>query len=92
VILKSGMTLDADDFQFENDREEQLSRLEHAFRYGTISEMEKLMILGRLKDNNDNRTRSAESLDISVRTLRNKLNEYSVPKKGRVSREETSAV
>ncbi len=92
VILKGGMTLDADDFQFENDRDEQLSRLEHAFRHGTISEMEKLMILSRLKDNGDNRTRSAESLDISVRTLRNKLNEYSVPKKGRVSREETPAV
>jgi two-component system response regulator AtoC len=92
VILRRGMTLDSDDFQLENDREEQLSRLEHAFRCGTISEMEKLMILSRLKDNNDNRTRSAESLDISVRTLRNKLNEYSVPKKVRVPREEPSAI
>lgn len=81
VILRSGSTLDADYFQFENEREEQMSRIEHAFRYGSIREMEKLMILNRLKDNNENRTRSAETLDISVRTLRNKLNEYNVPKR-----------
>jgi DNA-binding NtrC family response regulator len=81
VILRSGMKLDVDYFQFENEREEQLSRVEQAFRFGTIREMEKLMILNRLKDNRNNRTRSAETLDISVRTLRNKLNEYNVPKK-----------
>jgi DNA-binding NtrC family response regulator len=89
AILRSGMKLDADYFQFENEREEQLYKVEHAFRYGSIRDMEKLMILSRLKDNNQNRTRSAETLDISVRTLRNKLNEYNVPKKQ--SREETSA-
>ncbi|MCK4773675.1 MAG: sigma-54-dependent Fis family transcriptional regulator, partial [Candidatus Krumholzibacteria bacterium] len=81
TLLRSGATLDSDYFQFENDREEQLSRVENAFRFGTIREMEKLMILNRLKDNENNRTRSAETLDISVRTLRNKLNEYNVPKK-----------
>lgn len=81
TLLRSGATLDSDYFQFENDREEQLSRVENAFRFGTIREMEKLMILDRLKDNENNRTRSAETLDISVRTLRNKLNEYNVPKK-----------
>jgi DNA-binding NtrC family response regulator len=83
VILGSGRKLDADYFQFENEREEQLSRVEKAFRFGTIREMEKLMILNRLTDNRNNRTRSAETLDISVRTLRNKLNEYNVPKKHR---------
>jgi DNA-binding NtrC family response regulator len=83
VILRSGMKLDADYFQFENEREEQLSKVEQAFRFGTIREMEKLMILNRLKDLQSNRTRSAETLDISVRTLRNKLNEYNVPKKHR---------
>jgi len=81
VVLRSGMTLEDDYFQFENEREEQLSIVERAFRFGTIREMEKLMILNRLKDNRNNRTRSAETLDISVRTLRNKLNEYDVPKK-----------
>jgi DNA-binding NtrC family response regulator len=83
AILRSGMTLDADFFHFEDDREEQLSRVEKAFRFGTIREMEKLMILNRLKDNQNNRTRSAETLEISVRTLRNKLNEYNVPKRHR---------
>ena len=83
VILRSGMKLDEDYFQFENEREEQLSKVEHAFRFGSIRDMEKLMILNRLKDEHDNRSRSAATLDISVRTLRNKLNEYNVPKKMR---------
>ena len=92
VVLRGGMTLDADYFQFENDREEQISRIEQAFRYGTVREMEKLMILARLKEHRDNRTRSAETLDISVRTLRNKLHEYNVPRKGAgVTSEELSA-
>jgi DNA-binding NtrC family response regulator len=81
VVLRGGQTLDADYFQFENERQEQLSIVERAFRFGTIREMEKLMIMNRLKEQGDNRTRSAETLDISVRTLRNKLNEYNVPKK-----------
>jgi len=93
VILRSGMKLDADYFQFENEREEQLSRVEHAFRFGSIRDMEKLMIMNRLTDNRNNRTRSAETLDISVRTLRNKLNEYNVPKKHQQrSAEEMSSV
>lgn len=42
----------------------------------TIAEMEKRLILKTLKQTNNNRTKSAEILDISVRTLRNKLNQY----------------
>ncbi len=42
----------------------------------TISEMEKKLILETLKSVNSNRTIAAELLGISVRTLRNKLNEY----------------
>lgn len=42
----------------------------------TIAEMEKRLILKTLKNTNNNRTKSAEILDISVRTLRNKLNQY----------------
>ena len=41
-----------------------------------LSEMEKRLIYKALAASNDNRTRAAEMLGISVRTLRNKLNEY----------------
>jgi DNA-binding NtrC family response regulator len=50
--------------------------MERTFRRGSIREMERLMIFDRLNQLGQNRTRSAESLDISVRTLRNKLREY----------------
>lgn len=42
----------------------------------TLRETEKYLILKNLEENNGNRTQTAESLGISVRTLRNKLNEY----------------
>ncbi|MCI0451808.1 MAG: helix-turn-helix domain-containing protein [Candidatus Latescibacteria bacterium] len=50
--------------------------VESVFRRGSIRDMERLMILDRLARLNQNRTRSAESLAISVRTLRNKLRDY----------------
>ena len=43
---------------------------------GTIYSMEKELILKTLQDLNDNKTRTAERLGISIRTLRNKLNDY----------------
>ncbi len=43
---------------------------------GTVAEMEKQLIMQTLKLTNNNRTRAAELLGISIRTLRNKLNEY----------------
>ncbi len=42
----------------------------------TVAEMEKQLIHLTLESTNDNRTRAAEILGISIRTLRNKLNEY----------------
>lgn len=50
--------------------------VESVFERGSIRDMERLMILDRLARLNQNRTRSAESLEISVRTLRNKLRDY----------------
>lgn len=41
-----------------------------------LSEIEKRLILQVLRENNGNRTRSAEELGISVRTLRNKIREF----------------
>jgi len=42
----------------------------------TLREIEREMILMKIKKYNGNRTETAKSLGISVRTLRNKLNEY----------------
>ncbi|MCB0336587.1 MAG: sigma 54-interacting transcriptional regulator, partial [Bdellovibrionales bacterium] len=42
----------------------------------TVHEVEKQLILETLKSTNDNRTQAAKLLGISIRTLRNKLNEY----------------
>ncbi|MCP4691413.1 MAG: sigma-54-dependent Fis family transcriptional regulator [Desulfobacterales bacterium] len=42
----------------------------------TVKEMEEKLIFETLKEVNDNRTRAARMLGISIRTLRNKLTEY----------------
>ncbi len=47
------------------------------FRLGTtVGEMERQLIMGTLSGVQNNRTRAAELLGISIRTLRNKLKEY----------------
>ena len=43
---------------------------------GTLEAMEKRLILGTLENVENNRTKAADMLGISIRTLRNKLNEY----------------
>ena len=45
-----------------------------------LSEVERDHIIRSLEQNGGNRTRTAEMLDISIRTLRNKLNEYRIGK------------
>jgi transcriptional regulator with PAS, ATPase and Fis domain len=45
---------------------------------GTLAEMEKRHILAALEKTKQNRTHAARVLGISIRTLRNKLNEYGV--------------
>lgn len=51
----------------------------------TVSNMEKNLILETLKATQDNRTQAAKLLGISIRTLRNKLNEYGYKKGGAFS-------
>jgi len=42
----------------------------------TVAEVERRLILDTLQQTNNNRTRAARQLGISIRTLRNKLAEY----------------
>ena len=49
----------------------------------TVREMEKDLILNTLNEVNDNRTHAAKMLGISIRTLRNKLNEYREEEEGK---------
>ena len=48
---------------------------------GSVKEMEKELILRTLDELGGNRTHAAKALGISIRTLRNKLNEYKVQKR-----------
>jgi DNA-binding NtrC family response regulator len=43
---------------------------------GNIKDMEKDLILKTLKEMDGNKTKTAKALGVSVRTIRNKLNEY----------------
>jgi two-component system response regulator AtoC len=45
----------------------------------TLQELEKRLIIETLQANRNNRTKTAETLGISIRTLRNKLHEYNLP-------------
>lgn len=44
----------------------------------TLQELEKRLIIETLEANHNNRTKTAETLGISIRTLRNKLHEYNL--------------
>jgi DNA-binding NtrC family response regulator len=44
----------------------------------TVAEAEQMLIMKTLEDCKGNRTKASEMLDISIRTLRNKLHEYGV--------------
>ena len=57
------------------ESDEQKNRL-HLPVGTTVREMEEFLIFRTLDEVNGNRTRAAELLGISIRTLRNKLNEY----------------
>ncbi|HDQ44993.1 MAG TPA: sigma-54-dependent Fis family transcriptional regulator [bacterium] len=61
---------------FFSDQSEAASSFKMETGQMTLHDMEKNLILKTLRENADNRTKTAEILGISVRTLRNKLNEY----------------
>jgi two-component system response regulator FlrC len=75
VLISQNETLRSEDLLL--DAPDAAHDTESAISPGTtVKEMERRLILSTLGQVNANRTRAAEMLGISIRTLRNKLNEY----------------
>ena len=75
VILEEGEKLLARHFSFWGTDDKRNKNIH--FKAGlSLREMERELIIKTLKDANNNRTRTAKLLGISIRTLRNKLREY----------------
>jgi DNA-binding NtrC family response regulator len=73
ILACSGSQLTADNVLIDGFQEVRSLRLEPGM---TIQEAEKILILKTLQHTEKNRTQAAKLLGISIRTLRNKLNEY----------------
>jgi len=82
VLLSDGETIKPEDLFMPDVSAEKKPASNGVEVGGTIEAMERRMILGTLEQVSDNRTKAAEMLGISIRTLRNKLNIYKV---GRVA-------
>jgi len=81
VLIAEGPTVSSDHIVLENPSggadDGTLKIPEFSLLAGvTIAEMEKQLILSTLDKTNQNRTKAAKLLGISIRTLRNKLHEY----------------
>jgi len=77
AVLTMNGKINAEMFSFKN----RIHSEEDGLKPGmTIAEAEKNLIFKTLEFCNQNRTKTSEMLDISIRTLRNKLNEYGVQK------------
>lgn len=81
VLLSGGETIQPEHLYLENEKEDNKQPGEEQLESGelkdvTLKEVEKRLILKTLENVEGNRTRAAEILDVSVRTIRNKLNGY----------------
>lgn len=73
VLLSGGQEITADQILLPEEADQVSSPLAPGM---TVSEAERLLIMKTLEFTEQNRTRAAEMLGISIRTLRNKLAEY----------------
>ncbi|MBF0118357.1 MAG: sigma-54-dependent Fis family transcriptional regulator [Desulfobacterales bacterium] len=81
ILLSDGEYIKSKDFLWDNDCEPQLEEEFNAPEgeepsVAPLRDVEKKLIMQALGKTNGNRTHAANILGISVRTLRNKLNEY----------------
>jgi len=76
VVLASGATLTEADFPMLREPPTRANGTGEIQAGLTVAEMERQLIFQTLESCGGNRTRAAEALQISVRTLRNKLKEY----------------
>ena len=85
VVLSRAELLDVQDVPFnirESVRHVENQVTEAVLVDGSLADTERQKILAVLKKNHDNRTRAAEELGISRRTLHRKLKEYGISEKG----------
>ncbi len=71
-LLAGGTEVDTDDFMLDEARPQAPA----VTVQGGIKDMEKEMIFKTLEEVNGNKSKAAKILGVSVRTIRNKLNEY----------------
>jgi len=76
VLLCPGDTIQPAHLFLDEDRADKDGGKPLAKFKGTIYDMERELIFQTLEELDGNKTRTAETLGISIRTLRNKLNEY----------------
>jgi DNA-binding NtrC family response regulator len=76
VLMASGPVLDLTDFSAIEQAGDEASEGQGTPFTFSLREMEKNLIFKALEQTNGNRTHAAKMLGISIRTLRNKLNEY----------------